>query len=399
VLKEAGFADSDIRITPMGETAALVAHYRGTSDLKPIVLIAHMDVVEAKAADWERDPFTPVEEGGYIFGRGSEDNKFDLAMIVATLARLKAEGFRPRREIILALSGDEETDGKTAQALAGQLKGVEMVLNGDAGGGGYTSDFTPIFYGLQAGEKTYADYKIEITDAGGHSSAPTPSNAIYRLTRILGRLEAYHFPNQSNELTLASLVAASKQLGGAFGNAMARYAADPRDDAAAAIIAANPEYVGQLRTTCVATMISGGHAENALPQRASANVNCRIFPGVSVESVKAELERVAADRSARITIEGDPISSDASPLRPDLTRAVAAALHARFPKLEVTPSMSAGATDGLFYRAAGIPSYGISPLFERPEDSFAHGLNERIKVDEIAPALTYYRTLIVSLTR
>jgi len=399
VLKQAGFADADIEITPMGETATLLLHYRGTTAASPLVLIGHMDVVEAKEADWGHDPFTPVEEDGYIVGRGVVDNKFDVSMMVATLARLKREGYRPRREIILALSGDEETDGATARALAPRLKGAEMVLNGDAGGGGYSSDFQPVSFAIHAGEKTYADYQIEVTDPGGHSSAPTPTNAIYRLARILGRIEAYHFPNQANDLTRASLRSVGKRIGGEVGAAMIRFADDPADTRAADQIAAYPEYIGQIRTTCVATMASAGHALNALPQRATANINCRIFPGVSIESVREELERVAADSTAMVAIVDDPMASDASPLRPDLMKAVAKQLHARFPKLEVTPSMSAGATDGLYYRAAGLPSYGISPLFERPEDSFAHGLNERVRIAEIAPALAFYRGLIVDLTR
>lgn len=399
VLKKAGFGDDQIAITPVGDTGTLVARYPGTTDAKPILLIGHMDVVEAKPDDWERDPFTAIEENGYIFGRGAEDNKFDVSMMVAMLARLKSEGYRPRRTIILALSGDEETVGKSTKVLAAQFKDAEMVLNGDAGGGLLSTDFKPLIFRLQAGEKTYADYQIEVTDPGGHSSAPTPTNAIYRLARILGRIEAYHFPNQANDLTRASLRSVGKRIGGEVGAAMIRFADDPADTRAADQIAAYPEYIGQIRTTCVATMASAGHALNALPQRATANINCRIFPGVSIESVREELERVAADSTAMVAIVDDPMASDASPLRPDLMKAVAKQLHARFPKLEVTPSMSAGATDGLYYRAAGLPSYGISPLFERPEDSFAHGLNERVRIAEIAPALAFYRGLIVDLTR
>jgi acetylornithine deacetylase/succinyl-diaminopimelate desuccinylase-like protein len=399
VLKGAGFSDKDITITPMGETATLVLRYAGTTNAKPILLIGHMDVVEAKAEDWGRDPFTAVEENGYIFGRGVEDNKFDVSMMVTTLVRLKREGFRPRRTIVLALSGDEEMTGATAKLLAAQFKGAEMVLNGDGGGGILSSDFKPVFYSLQAAEKTYADYQIEITDPGGHSSTPTSTNAIYRLARILDRLDAYHFPNQTSELTRAALRSAGRRIGGEVGGAMIRYADNPADTAAADIIAAQPEYVGQIRTTCVATMVSAGHAPNALPQRAAATVNCRIYPGASVAAIKNELERVAAAPSAHITVLDDPEASDASPLRKDLLQAVTTAMHARFPDLEITPSMSAGATDSLFYRAVGVPSYGITPLFKRPEDDFIHGLNERVRVAEIAPALAYYRTLITSIAK
>jgi acetylornithine deacetylase/succinyl-diaminopimelate desuccinylase-like protein len=401
VLREAGFQEGDITITPVGETATLMARYRGPDrKLKPIVLLGHMDVVEAKAADWERDPFTAVEENGYIFGRGSEDNKFDVSMMVATLARLKSEGFKPKRDVVLALSGGEETDWISTRQLAEALKGAEFVLNGDAGGGQLSEKGEPVYYGLQAGEKTYADFVIEVTDPGGHSSAPTGSNAIYRMAQLLDRIGAYKFAPMANELTIASLKTASKQVGGDLGAAMARYAANPKDVAAAEIIAAKPEYVGQIRTTCVATMVNAGHAPNALPQRATANVNCRIFPGVTVAAVQQELTRVMADPTAKITLSDDDNPfADASPLRPDVMKAVTKAVKARYPKLEITPSMSAGATDSLIFRAAGMPSYGVSALFQRSEDSFAHGLNERIPVAEIEPALAHWRTLITELSR
>ena len=399
VLKDAGFAASDIEITPVGETAILTARYRGTSSAKPIVLLAHMDVVEANPADWERDPFTAVEENGYIYGRGSEDNKFDLAMIVATVAQLKREGYKPRRDIILGFSGAEETSWDSTRVLADKLKHAELVLNGDGGGGLRDQQGKPLFYGLQAGEKTYSDYQIEVTDAGGHSSAPTPGNAIHRLAKVLDRIAAHKFAPMANELTSASLRYTSKQVGGELGAAMARYAANPKDMAAAELISAKPEFVGQIRTTCVATMVNGGHAPNALPQRATANVNCRIFPGVSIETVRAELARVGGDPTAKVTVLDDPAFSDASPLRPDVVQAVTKAVQARYPGLEVTPSMSAGATDGLIFRAAGVPAYGVSGLFQKSEDSFAHGLNERIPVAEIAPALAHYRSIITDLSK
>jgi carboxypeptidase PM20D1 len=377
----------------------LVARYRGSSNAKPILLIGHMDVVEAKREDWERDPFVAVEENGYIFGRGAEDNKFDVSIMVATLARLKAQGFKPRRDIILALTGDEETTGNTARNLAERFKDVEMVLNGDAGGGQLGPDSRPLFYTVQAAEKTYVDFQIEITDPGGHSSTPTATNAIYRLGRVLGRIDDHKFANQASELTRASLRSASRQVGGEVGGAMARFAADPGDAAAADVIASKPEYVGQVRTTCVATMASAGHARNALPQRATANINCRIFPGVTIDAVKSELERAAADPSVKITVLSNPTFSDASPLRPDVMNAVRRAVHARDPKLEIIPSMSAGATDGLFFRAVGVPTYGVSGLFMRAEDSFAHGLNERVPVAAIAPALRHWESIIRDLSK
>lgn len=397
VLKAAGYADSDVEITPLGETAMLTATLRGTTRAKPIVLLGHMDVVAANPADWARDPFTAVEEGDYIFGRGAEDNKYDVTMMVATMARLKREGFRPKRDIILALSGDEETGMLTTRALAQKFKGAELALNGDGGGGILGPDHKPVLYSLQAGEKTYTDYQIEITDPGGHSSAPTSTNAIYRMAKVLDRLGAYRFPVQSNELTVASLKAASKQLGGELGEAMARYAADPTDAAAAETISAKPEYVGQIRTTCTATMVDAGHAPNALPQRATANVNCRIFPGVSIDTIKAKLAEIIADPSAKITVLGDPAFSDASPLRPDVMNAMTKAIRARYPKLEIAPGMSAGATDSLHFRALGVPSYGVSSLFMRPEDGFAHGLNERVPVATIGAALDQWHSVLTDI--
>jgi acetylornithine deacetylase/succinyl-diaminopimelate desuccinylase-like protein len=398
-LKQAGFAPADVVITPVGETAVLTARYRGTASAKPLVLLGHMDVVEANPADWERDPFTAVEENGYIYGRGVEDNKFDIAMMVATLAQLKREGFKPRRDIVLALTGAEETSWESTRVVANQLKDADLVLNGDGGGGLLDPKGQPVFYGLQAGEKTYADFQIEITDAGGHSSAPTPGNPIHRLSKILDGIARHKFAPMSNELTRASLAYTARKVGGKLAAAMKRYVANPKDLAAAEIISSDPEFVGQVRTTCIATMVNGGHALNALPQRATANINCRIFPGVSIEAVRKELSRVGADKSAKFTVLDDAVASDASPLRADVMQAVSKAVKQRYPGLEVTPSMSAGATDGAIFRAAGIPVYGVSSLFQKSEDRFAHGLNERIPVAEIAPALAHYRTIITDLSK
>ncbi|MGC4252314.1 MAG: M20/M25/M40 family metallo-hydrolase [Sphingobium sp.] len=398
VLTKAGFADGDIEIMPVGETAVLVATLRGSDpSLKPIGLLGHMDVVEAKREDWVRDPFKAVEEGGFIFGRGAEDNKYDVAMMVATFAQLKKEGYEPRRSLILLLSGDEESNMTSAPVLAAKFPDLEMVLNGDGGGGVLGADGQPEVYHLQAGEKTYGDYDISFTDPGGHSSAPTPTNPIYRLARALDRLAAYQFPPMINELTRASFLATAPQAGGEVGSAMARYARD-QDPQAAAILSARPEYVGQVRTTCVATQIEGGHAANALPQRATATVNCRIFPGVSLGQVRDQIEKVVADPSAKVTARFEDVWSDASPLRKDIMDAVTKAVHTRYPKLKITPSMTSGATDSLFFRAKGIPSYGVSSLFQKPGDSMAHGLNERVPVAGIKPSLEQWYSLVTTLS-
>lgn len=400
VLKDAGFPAGDIEVTPVGDTATLTARYRGSDAArKPILLLVHMDVVEAKAADWKRDPFTAVEENGYIFGRGATDNKFDVAMITATIAQLKREGFRPGRDIILTFTGDEETEMATTQLLAQRFKDAEFVLNGDGGGGALGEDGKPLYYSLQAAEKTYADFIVEFTDPGGHSSRPGKNNAIYRLAKALDRVGAYKFPAQASPITRASLKAQSKLVGGEIGAAMARFAANPADTEAADRISHDPEYIGQVRTTCVATMVNAGHAENALPQRATANINCRIFPGVKPDTVQAKLAEIIADPDAKITTKGEVNYSDASPLREDVMKAVDKAVHARAPGLPIIPTMEAGATDSLHFRALGIPSYGVSGLFMKPTDMLAHGLDERVPVASIAPALDHWRSLLADLGR
>jgi acetylornithine deacetylase/succinyl-diaminopimelate desuccinylase-like protein len=401
VLVKAGFKPDEVTIEPVAGSAVLIARYAGTNpSLKPILVIDHMDVVEAKPADWTRDPFTPVVENGYVFGRGSIDDKFDVSMIVTVLSKLKREGWKPQRGVILALSGDEETQMQTARHLAGELKGVEMVLNGDAGGGEVSEDGKPVIYTLQAAEKTYADFEITVTDPGGHSSRPSKTNAIYRLGADLARLSAYQFPAMESEITMASFKAAAPSEPGPVGDALRAYVANPKDADALATLSADRDMVGQLRTTCVATMIQGGHATNALPQRATASVNCRIFPGTPSEDVRKTLVKVIADPGATVKRENDgSIDAPASPLRPDVLAAVTKAVHARYPGLPVVPGMSAGATDSMFFRAEGIPAYGIGGAFMKSSDDFAHGLNERVPVNTIDGALSQWESVLKDLTK
>lgn len=402
-LKAGGFAAEDVQVQRHGDTAALVARYRGTGGKRPMLLSAHMDVVEAKPADWTRDPFKLITEGGYFYGRGVYDNKFDVSVIVATLLRLKAEGFKPSRDIILALSGDEETAMVTTRALSKQFPDAELLLNGDAGGGTLAANDKPVAYNLQAAEKTYATVTIEVTNPGGHSSRPHADNAIYDLATALDKLAAYQFPAQADELTRAFFRATGKQTAGALGQAMLRFAEDPKDAEAIKVIGADPEYVGMIRTTCVATMLSGGHAENALPQRATATVNCRIFPGVAVEDVRRQIADVvidpAAKHPAKVEIIGEPTQSPASPLREDVMQAVRKAVDRRQPGLPIVPQMSPGATDSLHFRAEGIPSYGVSGLYMRPTDDFAHGLNERVPVSALDPDLDHWHVILTELGR
>ena len=400
-LKAGGFAASDVEIIPVGETAALVARYRGTGEGKPILLSGHMDVVAAKRKDWTRDPFTLIEENGYLYGRGTADMKTAVVVLVETLIRLKREGFKPRHDLILLLSGDEETAMASTRELARRYHDAEFLLNADAGGGTLNPDTgKPALYQIQAAEKTYADFRIGLTSAGGHSSEPNNDNAIYRLARVIDRVAGYQFPPLSNEITLASLRALGAHTPGPLGAAMTRFAAHPDDAAAAATISADPAYVGQIRTTCVATMLNGGHALNALPQSASVNINCRIFPGTPVDSVRDTLVKVIDDKSATVTVlPPPPVASPASPLRQDVIAAVTAAVHARFPGVEVVPGMSAGASDSMYFRNAGVPSYGIDAAFTKPDDTFAHGLNEKLPASEVEAGLEFWHRVLVQLAK
>jgi acetylornithine deacetylase/succinyl-diaminopimelate desuccinylase-like protein len=396
-----GFAAEDVHVLPHERTAGLLVRFRGDgSGARPILFLAHMDVVPARRADWERDPFTLVEENGFFFGRGAIDNKAGVSLIAATFLSLRAEGFRPSRDLIIWFSGDEETSGaNTADLLANHralLGEPEFALNSDGGGGLLAHDHTPTAYFMQTAEKTYADFTLTARNPGGHSSLPRADNAIFDLMDAIGRVRAYAFPVMWNDTTIASFRATGADVGGADGAAMLRFAARPGDRRAAAVLSRNPAYVGQLRTTCVPTMLSGGHAENALPQSAAVNVNCRIFPGVDPADVHAQLQRLAGDKVA-VTLLAPANASDASPLRDDVIAALTAAVHANYPRVPITPSMSAGATDGVFFRGAGIPTYGVGEAFIREEDEFAHGLNERNPVASFYNGLTHWRILITNL--
>ncbi len=389
-----GFAAEDIEIIPHGETASLVVRYRGADRAaKPIVFLAHMDVVEANPADWQRDPFTLVEENGYFYGRGTEDVKPEVALLTTTFLRLKAEGFVPSRDLVIAFSGDEETQMETAGDLAVRLKGAEFALNSD-GGQGVLNDITgkPEVYYLQGAEKYYASFDLTTHNPGGHSSQPRADNAIYELADALEALKAYQFPVMWNDWTTGSFRESAKVTPGPLGEAMAQFAADPHDTAAADVLSANPQQVGKVRTTCVATLLKGGHAENALPQSATATVNCRVFPGVPVDDVQATLQRLAGGK-VEVTQVGTARPSDPSPMRPDVVAAVTAAVHADYPGVPIVPEMAAYATDGSRFRAAGIPTYGVSSLFIKGSDDFSHGLNERIPVASFYAGLEYWHVL------
>jgi acetylornithine deacetylase/succinyl-diaminopimelate desuccinylase-like protein len=398
-LEAHGFAAGDIKITPMGETATLTAVYRGSNPkLKPLLVASHMDVVVAKREEWERDPFTAVVEDGFLFGRGSGDNKFGLVTSMNALFWMKKEGFRPKRDIVIVLSGDEETAQDTTAALAQELKGAEMLLNSDAGGAYLDDAGKPTVYSMQAAEKTYMDFEVTTTNPGGHSSRPGPTNAIAELAQAIDKVAAFRFPAHQSEITTAYFTAAGPLTPGKSGEMMRRYAADPADKEAYEYLYTQPEYVGQLGTTCVPTMLRGGHAPNALPQKATVNVNCRVFPGESVESVQSTLVRVIDDPKVEVKLVSQPVPSDASPLREDVMKALRKAIDLRAPGLPIVPSMSAGATDSLYFRNLGVPSYGVGALFMRASDSFAHGLNERIPVASLDGALVQWRSLLRDLS-
>jgi carboxypeptidase PM20D1 len=397
-----GFAASDVTITRMGDTAYLIARWPGSDPkLKPLVISGHMDVVEAKPEDWKRDPFTPVVENGYLFGRGATDMKLDGTLAIASLIELKREGYRPRREIIIEFSGDEETVMKTSAAIADTLAGAELVLNIDGGGG--TLDETtaaPTYFTWQGAEKSYADYELTVTNPGGHSSAPRADNAIDRLAAALLRIQGYRFKPELNDLTRAYFVSAAKYEPAGTAAAMRAFAADPTNEKAIETLAADPAMVGKIGTTCVVTLISGGHANNALPQRATANINCRIFPGHSRADILAELTAVVADPKVAVKdITEGSVSTDASPMRPDFVAAVTDAMGAVYPGVPVFPSMSSGASDSMWFRHVGVPSYGASPMFTKESEDFSHGLNERTPLSNLRPAIDYYLVLVKDLTK
>lgn len=403
-LKAAGFADSDLHLIALPshpKEGNLVAVLPGSDPkAKAILLLAHIDVVEADRADWARDPFTLVEENGYFYARGASDDKAQAAIWVDTLVRFKREGFKPKRTIKMALTCGEETAGafNGAQYLAASKRDLidsEFALN-EGAGGLLDESGKPVALNIQAGEKFPQNYRLEVTNPGGHSSRPVRENAIYRLADALVKIRAHDFPVESNPATRGYFGAMAKLLPGPSSAAMAAIAADPSDAAAAATLAsAEPAWNAILRTTCVATLLEGGHATNALPQRARANVNCRIFPGTSVEQVRQALDQVVADPQVKITtLETRSEISPPPPLTERVlgpARKVAAEI---FPGVPLVPLMAAGGTDAAFLTPAGIPTYGLSGLFADKEGSHAHGLDERIRVKSLLDGRTFLYRLV-----
>ena len=364
-------------------TQTLIARWPAAkpSGKKPILLMAHMDVVAAKASDWKYPPFQFREEGGYYLGRGSNDNKAALTGIVLALQYLHAEKFAPARDIIVLFTGDEETIGNGARRAASEWRDLidaEYALNGDAGGGSVFPDGRVEGFGIQIAEKTYADFRLTAVNRGGHSSTPRPDNAIYALASALTAIERHRFPAMINDATRASYEILAKGDSGQYGELVRRFLADPEDRETADLLEAMDP--GSTRTRCVATMLSGGHAPNALPQKAEANVNCRIFPSVKIEEVRQQLQALSGPDVTVTAVEGSQTPETApSPMRDDITQAYRAAVATRFPNAPVLPFQSAGATDGAFLRAAGIPVYGFGGLWGIVgQREGAHGLDERV---------------------
>jgi acetylornithine deacetylase/succinyl-diaminopimelate desuccinylase-like protein len=359
-----------------------------------------MDVVEARREDWQRDPFTLVEENGFFYGRGTLDVKGGVTSLASTFLRLKAERFVPTRDLIIVFTGDEETTQATAEDLVANhrdLIDAEFALNSD-GGGGTLDEKTgePQSFSLQTAEKSYADFDLTVHNPGGHSSQPRADNAIYELADALKRVQAYRFPVMQTDTTKAYFRIVGETTGGEIGAAMQAFARNPQDAQAAEVLYRDPARVGMTRTTCVATMVSGGHAENALPQSATANINCRIFPGVEVETVRDKLQELAGS-DVTVTTKGHPKASPASELRKDVVDAVTRALHEQHPGVPIVPSQSSGASDGIYFRAGGIPTYGVSEAFIKNSDSFSHGLNERLPVKSFYDGLDYWHSLLTQL--
>lgn len=391
---------TDIVVKPHGDTQSMVVRWRAarSSGRKPILLLAHMDVVEARASDWTHDPFQFREEGGYYWGRGTIDNKAGVVAIVASLARLKAAGFQPTRDIIVLFTGDEETRQDGARLASTEWRSLidaEYALNSDAGGGAIYRDGRTRDFAIQTAEKTYADYRFSVTNRGGHSSVPREDNAIYQLANALRNLEQYRFTPMLNDTTRASFAAIAAQDGGSWGATVRAWLDDPTNmERADAVERGAP---GSTRTRCVATQLSAGHAPNALPQRAEANVNCRIFPGVAVEAVLRELQAIAG-RDVKVELVDGGIASEASPLREDVVAAHRAAVTRRFPGAPIVPYMSAGATDGAYMRAAGIPTYGVGTAWAYVGDqSGVHGLNERIPIRSFHDQIDMWEEMLRTL--
>ncbi|MEO7239798.1 MAG: M20/M25/M40 family metallo-hydrolase, partial [Sphingomicrobium sp.] len=367
--------------------------------VKPLLLLAHIDVVEAKREDWVRDPFKLIEEKGYFYARGSSDDKAMAAVWVDSLIRFQKQGYTPRRTIKLALTCGEETNGafNGAEWLAANRRDLidaEFALN-EGGGGDSDGKGQLVGQSIQVGEKTFANYRLETRNPGGHSSAPVRANAIYQLARALTKIDEYEFPVEMTETTRSFFARSGAGRNNDLGRAMVTLAADLHDKAAEAVVNADPFLHSNLRTTCVATMLDGGHARNALPQRAGANVNCRIFPGHSIASIAGELAKVIGDPGVTIeTLAPARPTPPAPPLDAKVTAPMEQLAKRYFPGIPLIPSMANGYTDAPFLGAIGIPTYGVPGMWGDPDGNGLHGLDERMEVRSVMVGRDYLFDLI-----
>ncbi|MFM9972739.1 MAG: M20/M25/M40 family metallo-hydrolase [Burkholderiales bacterium] len=404
-LRAAGLPAADVQVlVPPGapKKGNLVARLRGNGAKKALLLLAHIDVVEAKREDWKRDPFKLIEEEGYFYARGAADDKAMAAAFVANFARYRGEKFSPDRDIILALTCDEEIIPSPNNGVEFLLENhralldAELALN-EGGGGQLDKSGKRVRLTIQAGEKVFQSYRLEVTNPGGHSAQPRSDNALYDLARGLARLGDYQFPAKLLPVTRASFARMATILTGQVAEDMKAVAAEPADAAAITRLSRNPSYNAQLRTTCVATMAEAGEATNSLPQRARAVVNCRVLPGESVVEVRSTLVRVLDNERITITPMGEPVLSPPAPLDERILGPVQAIAASMWPGVPLVPTMSAGATDSRFLNNAGIPTYGISGMFNDNETSGVHGLNERLPVRSLYEGQEFLYRLVKAL--
>jgi len=400
-LKEAGFPDADIFIGGAIPTKAnLVVRYHGTGGRRPILLLAHTDVVEAKREDWSMDPFTLTERDGYFYGRGTGDDKAQAAVWIANLIRYKREGFRPDRDIIVALTADEEGGGPyngVQWLLKNQRKLIDAEFCLNEGGWGESVGGKRLSNDVQVSEKYVVNYHLQVRNKGGHSSLPVPDNAIYHLAGALDRLSKFSFPLKTNLVTQAYFAAMSSIEEGSIRDDLAKVANS--DQAAMQRVArAATSWNATLRTTCVATQLEGGHAKNALPQLAAANVNCRVLPEETVDDVTKTLKRVIADDQVDISVDGPVESGPPSPMREDVMNSIRTVTQAMWPGVRAVPMMVMGATDGLYLRAAGIPTYGVQGFFYDRDDIRFHGQDERLKVQSFYEGQTFLYDVVKRLS-
>jgi len=401
-LKAAGFPAADIFVGgAAAHKANVVVRYRGTGARKPILLIAHIDVVEALRADWTMDPFTLIEKDGYFYGRGTMDDKAQAAVWVATLIRFRREGFKPDRDLIMALTADEEGGGPY-NGVDWLLKNKRELIDAEyalnEGGRGEMVDGKRVSNNVGLSEKTFANFRFEVRNKGGHSARPVPDNAIYHLAGALYRLSTFAFPFRLNEVTRAYFQAMAKVEKGPLAADLAKVA-EGSEEAMRKVGAASPPLNAAMRTTCVATQLEGGHATNALPQLAAANVNCRILPEDSVDDVLAALKKVAADDQVSVTISVNEGRSPVSPLRPDVLKAIAGVGDTMWPGVVTVPMMAVGGSDGRYLRLAGIPTYGVQGFFTDRDDVRAHGRDERMPVSSFYEGQTFLYELVKTLSK